>query len=363
MPDLLSRLRAGPRRRIELRDVLSAFTAANPDLANDPQRNSVLLAELRRYQEMGAVQLPAAGSWDRRLSPPMPLFITLAKEVVAASQAPAPGAWAPELGFWPELRNAQLVDARKISDWLLANTQATLRVPLKERSLEIFGDEKRLDALRDGRALFAGRLSLDTLRTFVVSPPLPYRSAQTASRRILVVENHCSYWSFGEWNTQAGRWRAVVYGAGNGFAGAADALLEVCRELGLLAPLGCAGADMGSPEAPAAAEPLHIEYLGDLDPKGVRIPLDFNNLAASGGHPGLKVAPLLGAYRGLLNHAPRRARADLAESPTSPLGHAHDWLGPELGAQACEMWSSGEWIAQEALGYRQLVEQPERFLG
>lgn len=367
MSDFLDRLRASPRRRMELREVLSAFMAANPELANLPQRNSLLLSQLMQHQEEGALTLPAAGSWDRRLSPAMPLFVTLARPVRAtASRQEADAAhkaWAPELGFWPDLRPSQISDARKVSDWLLANTQTQLRVPLKERSLEIFGDEKRLDSLREGQTLFGGRLRLDTLRTFVVSPPLPYRVAQTTSRGILVVENHCSFWSFGEWNAHAGRWRAVVYGAGNGFAGAADSLMQVCSELGLLTSSG----SLDSPGTPSASSPtadlqppspLRLEYLGDLDPKGVRIPLDFNLSMTSRGRRDLCVVPLLSAYRGLLARGTRRERPDLKGHPLD----AQAWLGAELGAQLSAMWAAGHWIAQEALGFRQLVEQPERFL-
>jgi hypothetical protein len=199
-------------------------------------------------------------------------------------------------------------------------------VPIKERSLQIFGDEKRLDAMRIGNTLFSGRLPLAAVGAFQVPLPLPYRPGDAPGRPVLVVENHNSFWSLGEWNHSAKRYAAVVYGAGEAFRSTGGALSQVLREVG----------------------GTSAEYLGDLDPKGIGIPLAFN-ISCKGEDP--QVKPALDLYAWLLEHGTLREKADCALT-TDAL--AVQWLGPELGARLADVWRDGRWIPQEALGYEQL---------
>src|SRR5439155_25487709 len=115
------------------------------------------------------------------------------------------------------------------------------------RALEIFGDEKFLDQRVRDNALFGGRLPLSTLGTFCVPLPLPARTAEAPGRPLLVVENHHSYWSFGQWNVTARRYAAVVYGSGRAFASSGRALRQVVEQ----------------------TQASHAEYFGDIDPVGV----------------------------------------------------------------------------------------------
>ena len=191
----------------------------------------------------------------------------------------------------------RLADAKAINDFLLRRRSSLTLVPIKERSLEICGDEKRLDNLRTGTSLFKGRLSLKALGAFLVPLPLPYRQANAPGKPVLVVENHNSFWSFGEWNQTALRYSALVYGAGEAFRSTGQALGQVLREV------GGDGA----------------EYLGDLDPKGVGIPLEFNRASST---QDLQVRPALDLYQWLLAHGHRRekpeCRGATAQMATSP---------------------------------------------
>src|SRR5438105_1999563 len=73
-------------------------------------------------------------------------------------------------------------------------TEATI-VPTGERSLDLFGDEKRLDVLRRNRRLFApGRLSLEMLRARLFAPPFAYRRIGQGGVA-LVLENVATYHS------------------------------------------------------------------------------------------------------------------------------------------------------------------------
>jgi hypothetical protein len=141
--------------------------------------------------------LPAPGSWENVGSPPLPKWVALVREAQVTdtcnySDVP----WVPERGFWPKLKPVQLADAKAINDFLLRRRDSLTPVPIKERSLEIFGDEKRLDALRKGISLFMGQLPLAALGAFMVPLPLPYRQAFAPGNPVLVVENHNSFLDF-----------------------------------------------------------------------------------------------------------------------------------------------------------------------
>lgn len=324
-------LRSGSRKRVALEDVRRAFFAAHPEVLTNPGRNALLLERLHALEEAGALALPAPGSWEKVGNPPLPTWVQVKRPPALApvvDYAAVP--WVPELGFWPELKPPALEAARAINDFLLRRRTTLKMVPIKERSLEIFGDEKRLDALRasGGNSLFGGRLPLSALGAFVVPSPLPYRMADAAGKPVLVVENHNSFWSFGEWNQQARRYAAVVYGSGTALYGSGNALEQVLHEVGGVGAL----------------------YLGDLDPAGVRIPLEFNRTRAVGG---TSVTPALELYRWLLENGRRRS---LEERPERPGYLAHEWLGAELGTDLAALWDAGWWIPQESLGFEQLTQ-------
>ncbi|CAJ91169.1 Hypothetical protein H16_A0017 [Cupriavidus necator H16] len=298
-----------------------------PEIQNHPERSRMLLQALQALAATGAIMLPARASWEKVGQPALPMWIKLVR---THNEAPKEDfskiPWVPELGFWPELTSAQLAAAKCINEFLLQRRGNLQRIPIKERSLEIFGDEKRLDAMRQGNTLFSGRLSLDTLGAFTVPLPLPYRPAPVSGKPLLVVENHNSYWSFGEWNQRALRYSAVVYGAGEAFRSTGAALRQVLHEV--------KGTD--------------VLYLGDLDPKGIGIPLDFNRSSASD-EP--KVAPAMEWYEWLLSHGFRRKKAVCTNAhPQSAI----DWLGETLGEELAELWRGECWIPQEALGFEQL---------
>lgn len=327
----LKALEAGTRKRVALEEVRRAFFAAHPEAVTDPSRNALLLERLRALEEAGALTLPAAGSWEKVGNPPLPNWVQVTRNV-----APAPTVdyvavpWVPELGFWPELKPPALEAARVINDFLLRRRTTLTMVPIKERSLDIFGDEKRLDTLRasGGDSLFSGRLPLSALGAFVVPSPLPYRTADAAGKPVLIVENHNSFWSFGEWNQQTRHYAAVVYGSGKAFQGSGNALEQVLLEVG----------------------GVGAQYLGDLDPAGVRIPLEFNRTRTGGCST---VTPALELYRWLLENGRRRA----LEEQQAGLRHlANDWLGAELGADLAALWDAGQWIPQESLGFERLTQ-------
>jgi hypothetical protein len=327
MSEFFKQLDASKRKRVPLDEVKRVYYSLYPEVQNSPERQALLLHALRDLESQGLLALPAPGSWEKVGHPPLPTWVALVRKTrVTDTSGYSEVPWVPELGFWPKLKPMQLDDAKAINDFLLRRRDSLTLVPIKERSLEIFGDEKRLDALRKGTSLFIGRLPLTALGAFVVPRPLPYRQASAPEKPVLVVENHDSFWSFGEWNQSAKCYSAVVYGAGEAFRSTGQALGQVLLEVG----------GHGA------------EYLGDLDPKGVGIPLDFNRESDA---QSCQVRPALNLYRWLLAHGRTRKKPACREAATES---ATAWLGPELGETLTELWAQGLWIPQEALGFEQL---------
>ncbi len=330
MSEFLARLQASPRKRVQLEELKRHYYSLYPDIQNSPERGSRLLAELQGLEAAGCITLPASGSWERVGSPPLPSFIQLVREKPSAPPEDfREVAWVPELGFWHLLTPTQLVAAKCINDFLLRRRGTLRTVPIKERSLQIFGDEKRLDSMKTGNTLFQGRLALSTLGAFQVPQPLPYRQVDARGQPVLVVENHNSFWSFSEWNQDTRQYSAIVYGAGEAFRSTGAALGQVLREV----------------------EGAGASYLGDLDIKGVRIPGEFN-IATRNDSPAVR--PALEFYAWLLENGRRRPKH---ECKAGTLAQAEAWLGPELGLKVFDMWQDGFWIPQEALGFELLLEK------
>lgn len=329
---LHERLATWPRKRVPLATLKEMFYSLHPEAQNSPERGALLLRALRDLSEQGVLSFPASGSWERVGQPPLPNWISLSQTPATEEEREDPGriAWVPEIGFWTELQPNQLAAAKAINAFLLRRRGSLRPTPIKERSIDIFGDEKRLDALRCGDTLFGGRLHLEQIGAFQVILPLLCLDAGAPGRPLLVVENYNSHWSLGRWNRRTRHYSGVAYGGGEAFRNSGRSLAQTMS-------------DVGATDA---------EYLGDLDPRGVAIPLDFNRCQPPG-HPRVRAA--MAMYRWLLDHGHRSPQERLAASARPP-GHAKAWLGPELGLRAEALWAQGQRIAQECLGNEQLNE-------
>lgn len=239
-------------------------------------------------------------------------------------------AWVPELAFLRETRvGLPFEDLRRIDAFLRAERTERELVPIKERSLELFGDEKRLDALL-GSALFApGRLNPGLLRVLTAAEPLGWvrgaASAQTGP--VIVLENAATWHSYVRWNRQEPQFSAVIYGGGNRFIEGVGFLREIFEELG------------GTRE---------VNYFGDIDPQGLRIPQLASMCSTAAGLP--RVEPHRWSYARLLEVGQGKERP--CEDPTvdDELEKLASWLG-ESTAPALEIMRRGNRLAQEAIGW------------
>ncbi len=286
------------------------------------------MAVLERAERDGHLALPKGKALWIPGSPAMPRWV----RSVPPAIAPTPldhTVWVPAMAFAAGLRDGRgREDARAINAYLKRRGASPVRVPSRERSLAIFGDEKRLDALADAAGqLFDGRLSLAKLDCFRVPLPLPYEipPGRAQGQPLLVLENHHSYWSFCAWNRQAHQYGAVAYGSGNAFRTSVEHLDRIAADS------GAAG----------------LRYLGDLDLRGLEIPARANRRRVEAGLEPLE--PEMRWYRWLVARGPRcEACAPSLSAETDAL--CAGWLGAEDWAVVRALLLSGRRVPQEALG-------------
>nr|WP_255426978.1 DUF2399 domain-containing protein [Pseudonocardia sp. C8] len=203
---------------------------------------------------------------------------------------------------------------RQVNRWLFAGGTGAEVVPLRERALEITGDEKAFDAG------LPAPLTLAILRAARVALPL-HREPVGDGPVLLVVENADTVHSLTRaLRAEPGPVGAVAWGAGNAFTSSVLSLVD------------------GPPAA--------IRYFGDLDAAGLRIPARASALAVADGLP--PVRPATGLYRELLEHG-RPAPAPTADHSDV------DWLDPGLRGPVRELFAAGHRLAQEAVGRRVLA--------
>jgi hypothetical protein len=100
-------------------------------------------------------------------------------------------AWEPELAFLAAARpNLPFTELRQLNEFLRKRAAHPELVPIKERSLQIFGDEKRLDLLLSSALFRPGRLELARhLHCEIIGVPLAWKRgpAEACAQPIIVI--------------------------------------------------------------------------------------------------------------------------------------------------------------------------------
>ena len=235
--------------------------------------------------------------------------------------------WEPELQFCTTAKLAvSFEELVRIDSFLKAGGRSRLPIPIKERSLTLFGDETRLDELYRGSSLFSpDRLTLEVLCCFVVPEPLPWVRGPKPSNPLIVLENVATWDSYRRWNQKTQEFGAVVYGGGDRFREGVLYLSTIFDEIG-------------------GARPVY--YFGDLDAAGLRIPRLASERATAAGLP--PVLPHRWSYEQLFQHStlPTPTGADDVEVSEPDC----QWLG-DLAPEAKTLIQSGHRIAQEHIGW------------
>ncbi|MGH3872197.1 MAG: DUF2399 domain-containing protein [Pseudonocardiaceae bacterium] len=319
-------------RRVPLRELWRILDQADPTLGTDSRRRALLAAALRELATAGVLDLPSDRSFDQTEAPPLPRFVTLPACGPPPVQRRAV-VWHPALAWAADARLtvAQYGTVEAVNAWLYQHRDE-LVVPLRERSLDIFGHEKVLDRLL-GTSLFSpGRLSLTLLRTRRATVHFTSEVVGAGSL-LLIVENSDTYDSVlrALANRHDHRVGIVGWGAGAAFEASVLSIPRLGR--------------------PVSA----IAYFGDLDEKGLRIPSNAATLAQREGLPMLR--PATGLYAALCRLAtpqssPRKTQHATASTITA-------WLDPAHQARAARHLVAGERLAQEAVGLAHLLRHDD----
>lgn len=227
--------------------------------------------------------------------------------------------WAAALSDRGALTNAQMVFLAAVNAWL--PTRRRVSVPLRERSLEIFGDEKLLDTWVSGPLFGPGRLSLKLLQTYLCWPQV--ERVNLGAGDWLLVENYTTYHSLGLQARTLGFDGQIIWGAG---AGVTTRLAALAQE---------------------RHRPQRIFYFGDIDIAGVRIArsavtrareLDFAPVAAAAG-----------LYQLTIDHGRTRDENQSGRHP-AVFDWAQRWIGGPVGVAVRETLAAGMRIVQETVG-------------
>ena len=129
-------------------------------------------------------------------------------------------------------------------------------IPYRERALKIFGDEHYLDQMVKDEHLFQGRLPLSTIYAFKANEPMPYERPPSlvTGKPLLIVENHHSFASFVWKNAVQSVFSAICFSSGHTLANREYSLDDIGNTL----------------------KTRKYMYLGDIDARGISIPVEIN---------------------------------------------------------------------------------------
>lgn len=237
--------------------------------------------------------------------------------------------WHPDLAWVAGLKvlhdHQYLIE---IDKFLKGPARSAELVPHRERSLQIFGDEKALDRL-SGKSWFGdGRVTFEMLRCQRTAPPFVHRvllaDALARSQEILVIENHHTWHSFAQWNEASRMYIAVVYGSGNQFVASVSGIQDLADSLGASA----------------------ISYFGDLDQEGLAIPARADNWQRVRGF--LPIKPADQWYEALLRLGAGHKHP--VESKKKLDLRVVEWLPEHLQTSVRAMLESDHRLPQEYVG-------------
>ena len=326
----LERQRSGNRRQ-KLESVIQAYYQAFPERHERADGRDQVKRLLSELEEAGALVLPKGSDcWQRMPLPTLPLWIQWPPEPPsgAAKLDHQTFPWVPEMQFvasLPAPRNPEV--ARKIHNFLKVGGQTRPFVPIKERSWELFGDEKALDSIRKGPLFGSMRLTLDHLRCFEVAATLPCRPGPTgATGPWLIVENEATFDSFARWNKGAKRHRGVILGNGLAVLRAESFLRELIEGKG-------------------------VEYFGDLDERGCQIPYELNRKFRQKGSGEIEPATIY--YEWLLD----ACRVPIVIAPSGTAKPWLSWFAEKLRNRVLHATQLPKPPPQEAIGWEWLIRQ------
>lgn len=231
-------------------DLWNAMFAILPHIKSEPGQREMLSYLIDQLCRRGYARPRSPRLVDRTALPLLPRWLTAPTSIESGDTREVHIFRSEELAFLNDSKE-RIKDVRwkEIDAWFLSVGGRAAVIPARERSLEIFGDEKSLDGMMNSVFFKKGGISLQTLRCFHVPEPIPY-SIMTGSRTMdcLVIENATTYFTLRKWNEISCEYYALAYGGGNAFSRSWEGLTELKGQI------------------------AQFEYFGDVDGEGLRIP-------------------------------------------------------------------------------------------
>lgn len=331
---VLTVAKGGRRRRVDREVLRAALWEVEPHLVTSPTKRERLRAVIDELTAAGQVTLPRGRDlYDRTAPPPLPRYVTLAGGAERPRRAdaarypwPRELRWATVLQPPPSPDDLEVLEA--VAKFFANGGHRRPVVPVQERSLALFQNEKRLDALRGGRLFADGRLTLDLLRCQPAPPRFVHTPALSDRRTMFVVENSAAYATFRQLLGDGVEFGVVVYGAGKHFVASVAYALEL------------------------SPPPARILYFGDLDIEGLRIPARASERAVALGLPSVEPAEVFYELMLTQRSQPTTGRRHRA------VGAEVEWLPERLRRSAAAVLAADRRIPQEAVGFELLFGDP-----
>lgn len=325
----LRRLRSAKRRRVDLTVVWEAYrTIYGVDVSGIDARDE-LRKVLEHLRDADALTFPSdrGRGWDRNSSVVLPLWVMLTESEKPGNQRewrafpwhPAL-TWVVELG---SLTSDQESFLKRLQEELVRGGLRE-RAPFKYRSLQLTGNEKRLESLLNTQLFGPDRLSLELLNCDGLGLPLTYERVGSVprmiiyenagsflvARRVLTVAKHAPYGLIG-------------YGGGTQVLRCVDYIREIDGLVG-------------------------VDYVGDLDAKGIDIGAALADRVADVST--LRVTPAASVHVAMLNAARELGRPGGWPTPSSHSTAAlRRWISDQCADDVELIISSGCRIPEEVL--------------
>jgi hypothetical protein len=319
---------AAPGMRVPLHVLLTAAAAVDRSGAVAVGWRARVAAGIEQLVAAGVVTVPRT-RWDRTAQPPLPTYVQKVAVAPPPATRPEPIVWHAELGWAADLEaegRLGVPDRRflgQVNAWLFR--RGDLVVPQRERSLDICGDEKAIDAVVFTPLFGPGRLSYEMLRCEPCWPPVHQEILGPGGW--LLVENWTTFRTLTAAARRGGWPGRLIWGAGN----------QVSTRLTSL----------------AAVEPApgRLAYFGDIDTHGFRTARMAAGKATTLGLG--ELVPAAALYRACHEAGtprPTRHRAD-----DDLTRWTRGWLPDELGEDVVRLIAAGGRVVQETVGVELLA--------
>ena len=328
------------RVRVKFGRVREIYLQTYPEDNHRPDLDQQVVQAIQNLVEKGKLVLPSKGRRDNWSGPfhNIPSFVVITSNRLQSKMKTSVRAWHPKvaslvMGDKKISHPEALRRLGQLSSWFAKTEgQQLVNIPLRERALEIFGDEKALDGRKDGVIYKAGRhtLTFDDIAAFYVPPPIPWESPDGSSKElnglpILFIENSNTYYSFARWNNSQQVYAAVAYAKGNQISASIAQLDWIIDRF---------------PDSP-------LQYFGDLDREGIAIFQRMNSTLSKNNMP--TISPALPLYWYLINNG--RGLDYVHGDRVIDEEQMTQEFGPELSTKIRGLFKSGQRIAQESLRF------------